>query len=251
MQSLDELGWILAAGLAMTGVQLLGVVFLGLADTTLRRWLPALVAFAAGSLLGGAVFKMLPHAAHSNGSSMPQLQRFVLLGFFLVLATDLVLESLQHRRASPKKVRPVGPLILITDAMHHAFAGLAIGAIFCVDRAAGIAAWLAAAAHELPRAIGDFGILVQAGYSRRRALVLNALSSAPFSIAGVVAWVIRGQLETSALVAIGAGNFLYVATAGLIPEFKQCERIGQVVLRSCAFGLGVLAMALLGTVSLG
>jgi zinc and cadmium transporter len=135
-------------------------------------------------------------------------------------------------------VRPLGPLLLIADGVHNLLGGLAIGAIFLVDIRAGIAAWIAAALHELPQEIGDFGAIVHAGYSRRRALLYNLLSALTFPLGGLIAYVVGQRMEVHFLVALGAGNFIYIAAADLIPEVKRSERFGETAIRFVAFVLG-------------
>lgn len=127
----------------------------------------------------------------------------------------------------------------MADGVHNLLGGLAIGAIFLVDIRAGIAAWIAAALHEIPQEIGDFGAIVHAGYSRLRALFYNFLSALTFPLGGVIAYVIGQSISVHFLVALGAGNFLYIAGADLIPEVKRAEKLRETGIRFVFFVLGV------------
>jgi len=229
---------ILGFGLLMSLVALVGAVFVLLPEPTLRRWLLPLVAFAAGSLLGGAFFHMLPRALSANADH-GMVMLWVALGFTAFFALDQLLEWHHCHRLPSEHVRPLGPLLLVADGAHNLLGGLAIGAIFIVDIRAGIAAWVGAALHEIPQEIGDFGAIVHAGYTRRKALLYNFLSALTFPIGGVIAYALGQSVNVGFLVALGAGNFLYIAAADLIPEIKRAERFRDTLMRFVFFALGL------------
>ena len=229
---------ILGFGFLMSLIAIIGGLFILLPEATLNRWLKPLVAFSAGSLLGGAFFHMLPHALDAAGSGS-SVMLWVVVGFTAFFALDQLLEWHHCHRLPSEHIQPLGPLLLVGDGVHNLLGGLSIGAIFLVDIRAGIAAWIAAALHEIPQEIGDFGAIVHAGYSRRRALFYNFLSALTFPLGGVVAYVIGQSMSVHFLVALGAGNFLYIAGADLIPEVKQAEKLRETGIRFVFFVLGV------------
>lgn len=222
----------------MSLIALVGGVFVLLPEPTLRRWLLPLVAFAAGSLLGGAFFHMLPRALDADVHQR-LVMLWVVIGFAAFFALDQLLEWHHCHRLPSEHVRPLGPLLLVADGAHNLLGGLAIGAVFVVDIRAGIAAWMAAALHELPQEIGDFGAMVHAGYSRGRALLYNFLSALTFPLGGAIAYGLGQSISVEFLVALGAGNFLYIAAADLIPEIKRAERFRDTLLRFMFFSLGI------------
>lgn len=229
---------VLGLGLAMSLFAVIGGLFVFLPEPILKRWLKPLVAFAAGSLLGGAFFHMLPHALSAPGAES-LVMLWVVVGFAAFFALDQLLEW-RHGRGRPSEhVRPLGPLLLVADGVHNLLGGLAIGAILVTDVRAGFAAWIAAALHEIPQEIGDFGAIVHAGYSRGQALLYNFLSALTFPLGSLIAYLIGQSLDLQILVALGAGNFLYLAGANLIPEVKQAERLRDVAIRFVSFALGV------------
>jgi zinc and cadmium transporter len=232
---------ILGFGILMSLIALVGGVSVLFAEAALKRWLKPIVAFAAGSLIGGAFFHMLPHAMGVEGVQGSALL-WVVIGFTAFLALDQLLEWRHCHLPPSEHVRPLGPLLLVADGVHNLLGGLAIGAIFMTDIRAGVAAWVAAALHEIPQEIGDFGAIVHAGYSRRRALLYNLLSALTFPLGGLIAYAVGQRIEVHALIALGAGNFLYIAAADLIPEVKRSEQLRQTALR---FGFFVLGVALL------
>lgn len=140
---------VLGLGLAMSLFAVIGGLFILLPEPTLKRWLKPLVAFAAGSLLGGAFFHMLPHALSAPGAES-LVMLWVVVGFAAFFALDQLLEW-HHGRGRPSEhVWPLGPLLLVADGVHNLLGGLAIGAILITDVRAGFAAWIAAALHEIP-----------------------------------------------------------------------------------------------------
>lgn len=231
---------ILGFGLLMSLIALVGGLFAVLPEAVLSRWLKPLVAFAAGSLLGGAFFHMLPHAL-GEGPSGPVFL-WVVIGFTAFFALDQLLEWHHCHKLPSEHIQPLGPLLLIADGVHNLLGGLSIGAIFLMDARAGLAAWVAAALHEIPQEIGDFGAIVHAGFSRRRALLFNFLSALTFPLGGVIAWALGQRLDVRFLIALGCGNFIYIAAADLILEVKRAERLTETGIR---FGFFVLGVALL------
>lgn len=228
---------ILGFGLLMSLIAVIGGLFVLLPEAILRRWLKPLVAFAAGSLLGGAFFHMLPHAMHAAPPGSP-VMLWVVIGFAAFFALDQLFEWHHCHRPPSEHIQPLGPLLLVADGVHNLLGGLAIGAIFMMDLQAGVAAWVAAALHELPQEIGDFGAIVHSGYSRRRALFYNFLSALTFPLGGVIAYGLGQSIDVHFLIALGAGNFLYIAGADLIPEVKRAERLRDTAVRFVSFALG-------------
>lgn len=234
---------ILIFGAGMSLVALAGGLLFLLPERMLRRWLKPLVAFAAGALLGGAFFHMLPHALAASGLPFAVMV-WVVIGFMTMFALDQLLEWRLCQRATGGHVRPLGPLLLAADGLHNLIGGLAIGAMFMTDVRAGIAAWLAAVLHEIPQELGDFGALVHSGYSRSRALLYNFLAALTFPLGGGIAYFLGEGVEVSLFVALGAGNFLYIAGADLIPEVKRASRLGDTLVRFSFLALGVVLLYL-------
>lgn len=235
---LRTLAWIAGSGLLMALIALVGSLTLTWPEARLRRWLKPLIALAAGSLLGGAFFHMIPHAL-AGGSSPDVVLLWVCVGFTVFLALDLVLDWHHCRRSPGEGVRPLAWLLLLADGLHNLLGGLAVGAVFTVDIRAGIVAWVAAALHEVPQELGDFGALVHSGMPARRALRWNLLSAMTFPLGGVVAWALGQGIDVGFLVALGAGNFLYIAAADLVPELKRTPRLGDTATRLASYLAGV------------
>jgi len=218
---MSTLSWIVVSGVAMSSIALVGSATLLLRPEQLQRLLLPLVAFAAGTLLGGALLHMLPAAIEIVGPR-PSVFLWLLAGFTAFFALEQFLHwHHSHREIEGVEHRPLNYLVLIGDGLHNFLGGLAVSAAFMADIRLGISAWLAAAAHEVPQELGDFGVLVHGGWSRRKALLFNVLSASTFLIGGLVAYVASTRIDVTFLLPFAAGNFLYIAASDLIPEVKH------------------------------
>lgn len=217
---MTALTWIVLSGLAMSSIALVGSFTLLMKKATLDRIVMPLVAFAAGSLLGGAFFFMLP-AASQNIPDPAKMYLWVLAGFTVFFGLEQFLHWHHCHRASSDCKKPLTYLILAGDGLHNFLGGLGVGAVFIADIRLGVAAWLAAAAHEVPQELGDFGVLIHGGWSRRKALLFNLLSGLTFLVGGVVAWMASDVIDTSFLVPFAAGNFIYIGASDLVPEVNK------------------------------
>lgn len=240
---MGDLRWIIAGSLVMSAIAMVGAVTVFLRKSTLERILLPLVSLAAATLMGGAFFHMLPEGL----VIMRPLAAtsWLLAGF----SSFLLLEQLvhwHHSHSSPGQGKqPVTYLILIGDGIHNFIGGLAITSTFLIDPRAGISAWIAAVAHEIPQELGDFGVLVHGGWSRRRALLLNLLSALTFPLGALIAYLVSRQFEVAWLMMFGAGNFIYIAASDLIPEIKQQAALAEVAVHFCFFAAGLLLMLML------
>jgi Predicted divalent heavy-metal cations transporter len=216
-----------AGGLLMSLVAMVGALTLLLPPRALQRLLMPLLSLAAGSLLGGALFHMLPEGIVAIGARRGSV--FVAAGFSAFLALELFLQWHHSHRNPPgeesespaRGTAPLAVLILLGDALHNFIGGLGIASTFVMNPAAGVAAWFAALAHELPQELGDFGILLHSGWTPRAALRWNFISALTFPLGAVLAWLLARSLSVAGLVLFAGGNFLYIAASDLVPEIKS------------------------------
>jgi zinc and cadmium transporter len=237
--------WILAGGLAMNAIALVGSVTLVLREATLQKVLLPLVAFAAGSLIGGALFHMIPAAL--SAAPATTTMRWVAVGFLAFFALEQLLHWHHCHRADLRCRKPLTYLVLIGDGLHNFLGGLAIAGVFLMDVRLGIAAWIAAAAHEIPQELGDFGVLVHGGWSKRRALVFNLLSGFAFPVGGLVAYAASQHFEVHWLVPLAAGSFVYIGASDLVPEVNKSHSLGTNLIHFAAFAAGLGSIHALGS----
>jgi zinc and cadmium transporter len=235
--------WIIVSGIAMSCIALVGSVTLILSDSTLKKILLPLVAFAAGSLIGGAFFHMIPAAIDQMGNRI-DVYLWIVAGFVLFLAMEQFL-NWHHSHGGVEEEdtkQPLTFLILIADGIHNFVGGMFVAASFIADIHLGIVAWLAAAAHEVPQELGDFAVLVRGGWNKKSALLFNFVSALTFLFGGLVAYFASQQVEVDFLIPFAAGNFIYIAAADLIPEIKHGTHVKTNVLHFISFvaGIGIL-----------
>ena len=213
-------------------------------DSVRRSLVPSLVSYATGTLLGAAFLGMIP--AGLKQAPAPALMATVLAGMVLFF----VLEKLvlwRHCHDSECEVHSrAGPLILIGDAFHNFVDGVVIAAAFLTSIPLGITASFAVIAHEVPQEVGDFAILLDSGYSRARALLLNGLSSVTTLPGAVLAYFWLGETRAAVpyILAISAASFIYIAAADLIPglhrQVTAAASLRQLVLLLA--GIGTITM---------
>ena len=235
---MDTFWWILLGGMLMSVIALVGSVTLLLEEATLNRVIMPLVAFAAGSLLGGAFFHMLP-AALEQAPDSPTVFLWVLIGFALFFALEQFLHWHHCHRASSDCKKPLTYLILLGDGLHNFLGGLGVAGVFLIDFRLGLAAWLAAAAHEVPQELGDFGVLIHGGWSKGRALLLNLISGLTFLLGAMVAYVASSQIEVEFLIPFAAGSFIYIGASDLVPEVNKHRSVGGNVIHFISFIAGI------------
>jgi len=238
---MNTLAWIVGSSLVMSAIALVGSVTLFLKEETLQRILLPLVAFAAGSLIGGAFFHMIPAGITRSGNTT-SFYVWILAGFSVFFALEQLLHWHHCHRASANCKRPLTYLILIGDALHNFIGGLAIASTFIVDIRLGIMAWLAAAAHEIPQELGDFGVLIHGGWEKRKALIFNMLSALTFLAGGLLTYVVSFNFDVSFLIPFAAGNFIYIGASDLIPEVKEHENLRVNIKNYLAFISGLVLM---------
>jgi zinc and cadmium transporter len=234
----------------MAIIALSGAFTLFLPKERINKLLLPLVALSAGSLVGSALLHMLPTAAEQMGHA-ETANGWAALGF----ASFFGLEQLLHWHHGKEDHHghhhhPLTVLVLVGDGLHKFVGGLAVGAAFTVNTHVGLMTWLAAAAHEIPHELGDFGALVHGGLSHRRALLLNFLSALPFLLGGLIAYALSTQiaLNMSFLVAFAAGNFIYLGAVDLLPEINRQGKRPEVLFHVFCFLFGLGLLTLLGFV---
>ena len=204
---------------------------------------PGLISYAVGTLLGVALLALVPEALDLAQDPSAVLGTLLagILGFFmlekLVLWRHCHTDECEWHNSSAS-------LVLIGGAFHNFADGAIIGAAVLTSLPLGVSTTLAVAAHQVPQEVGDFAVLLGAGYSRRRALTLNSISALAGIVGAVAMYTAADQLPATLpyVLALAAGSFLYVAMADLIPDLHR----GQVNIGSMRqvllIGAGVITI---------
>jgi zinc and cadmium transporter len=209
-------------------------------DTRRARMIPWLVSYAVGALLGVSMLAILPQALETLPASRVFGTLLLgILGFFVL--EKLVLWRHCHIHDCEVHDGSVFP-VLIGDAFHNFVDGAVIAAAVMTSVPLGVSTALAIAAHEIPQEVGDFAILLHAGYSRRRALLLNVMSGLASAAGAVGALLALNQVPVILpyCLAFAAASFLYVAMADLIPGLHRgrtdAHSMRQIVLIAAGVG---------------
>lgn len=275
---MSPLAWIISASLVGG---LLSVLIAALfALNAQRQWVPLLVSYAIGALLGAVFLELLPHAVEvaPNVEAMTGTILFGILLFFtlekLVLwrhchgdhceAHALHDEAHCPDTNSSKKFKPAtqapsimakasqhdhdggrsGMMIMIGDTFHNFVDGILIAAAFMIDVQLGLVTALAIIAHEIPQEIGDFLILLHSGYSKKKALLFNMFSSLATMVGGLLAYAFLQTMQSWVpyILSLAVASMLYVAVADLIPGLHRRTAIKDTLQQIALILLGVASI---------
>ena len=232
--------WTTGAALATGLLSLVGGVILLYIRRLSPQTLRYLVSFAAGAMLSAAFLEILPEAL-AEGTKTQNLA-YVLYGIvgFFITEKFLLWHHHSHEHTS-NAAQPVGYLVIVGDTLHNFLDGITITITFLVSVPLGLVTTAAIIFHEIPQEIGDFAILLDAGFKRQRVLLLNILSSLSTLVGAWITLLFAPslQLVSPQLLALAAGSFIYIAAADLIPEIHRETNKQRMVYQVAALCLGV------------
>ncbi len=225
--------------------------------TLLAKIVNNMVSLSVGILLATTFLHSLPEAFELPGAQTHYLFATLLgglLGFFLLEKIALLRHSHHHEGDGhdhhhghdAEEAGSSGWMILVGDSIHNFVDGVLIAAAFMVDIQVGIFTAVAIIAHEIPQEIGDFIILLNAGFSRLRALLYNAISGLMAVLGGVLAFYFLEKANQAMpyLLVIASSSFIYIAVSDLIPQMHRRphwqESLRQIVL--IAIGVGIVVL---------
>lgn len=205
-------------------VSLIGGVLLLAKEKFALRISHFLASFAAGALLGTTFFDLLPEGIEASKGSGTSIFLWTLIG---ILAFFLLERFIHHHNqgSGHDREQSIVPLIVIGDSVHNFIDGVAVAATFLISIPLGIVTSLAVAAHEIPQEIGDFGLMLHKGVSRKSVLFINFFSALTAMVGAILTYLskdlVQGLLPLA--LAITSGFFIYIAVANLIPEIHSRE----------------------------
>lgn len=225
---------------------------------SLGKLVRRLVSLSVGLLLATAILNILPEAIESGANV-----RWLAWTFLTGLLVFISLEKLavfrhshhhegdghdHHKGHDHEQAGQSGLGILLGDSIHNFSDGLMIAAAFMTDVKLGVVTALAVTAHEVPQEVGDFIVLINAGYTRKRALIYNLISGLGAVLGGVIGYFFleaaNGILPYALMVVVS--SFIYIALADLIPSMQQARDWKVSLERTGLLLLGVLIVVVLG-----
>ncbi len=236
---------VIALFAASVGSILLAGSLLMLKTKSLEKISSYLLYLAGGTLLGAALLGLLPEATHVM--SVEHALIWVLVGIlFFFLLEKFILWRMCRDKECERQVHTAGPMIIIGDAVHNAIDGVVIAAAFISSPELGWFVTLSVVLHEIPQELGDFGVLIKSGYSRRKAMLYNLLSGSTAIVAGIAAYFLMEYVQSIVpyALALAAASFLYIAMADLIPEMHKETSLKETLIQFLLILLGVFIIFL-------
>lgn len=248
------LGWILVSSFFGGVLSIAAAALVALSART--AWIPMLISYAIGALLGAVFLEILPHA-FSLAKSMENMAATVLFGILLFFVLEklvlwrhchgeeceahAVAQDHVHSHAHDHDHGRSGMMITIGDTFHNFVDGILIAAAFMTDFKLGTVTALAIIAHEIPQEVGDFLILLHSGYSKRQALLLNLMSSLATLLGGMLAYFALTGVQDwiPSILGLASASMIYVAVADLIPGLHRRPELRATVQQVTLIGLGV------------
>ena len=226
--------------------------------TLLSRLVRHLVGLSTGVLLGTALLHVLPGAFESKADTHGLFMTLLggLMFFFLLEKAELYRHTHHHEgdghhhhhHYDEEQAGRGGLSVLVGDSIHNFCDGIIIAAAFLADPHLGLVTSLAIIAHEIPQEVGDYIVLLNAGFTRSKALLFNAISGLAAVVGGIVGYFLVGPWESlfPYLLVAASSSFIYVSVADLIPQLQRRlpwrETVAQLTWLGGGIGLVVLVV---------
>lgn len=250
---------------------LISVSMVSLREKTLDKILFILLAFATGTILASALFDLLPESLHhleelnAEGAGLTESLLFtlVILGFVIFFIIERFIYWF-HGHAHEKEdqlmcysnitdgnvealemgntIKSFALLNLLGDGLHNFLDGVIIMVAFLSGTRNGIVITLAVLFHELPQEIGDFGILLYGGFSKKKAILFNFTSAMIALLGGLLAVLLSDSVEgfNFFFLAVSSGGFLYLASTELMPELLKQKDLKKSIVQTIIFLCGLI-----------
>jgi len=257
-------------------LSLIGLFMISIKENTLDKILFILVAFATGTILATALFDLIPESLHhleelnaeGIGVTESLVFIFIIVGFVMffilerfiywfhghahekedvLVCYDSLTEGSNVAINRGSNIKNFAILNLIGDGLHNFLDGVIILVAFLSGFSNGVIITLAVLFHELPQEIGDFGILLYGGFSKKKALFFNFLSAMIALLGGLLALFLSDTVELFNLffLAFSGGGFMYIATAELMPELIKEKNLKKSIVQALIFICGLIFIMLL------
>ncbi len=257
---------------------LIGLFMISIREKTLDNILFILVAFATGTILASALFDLVPESIHhleelnSSGAGIAEnlVFIFIIFGFVIFFVIERFIywfhghahekenklvcytglgEGEDYSLSQRSGVKSFALLNLIGDGLHNFLDGIIIIVAFLSGTKSGVIITIAVVFHEFPQEIGDFGILLYGGFSKKKALFFNFLSGMIALLGGLTAFILADTVEIFNLffLAFSGGGFLYIASTELMPELIKEKDLKKSIIQALIFLCGIILIISLVT----
>ena len=210
-----------------------------------------MVSLSVGILLSTSLLHALPEAFESQADARSLFATLLggLLGFFLLEKFAILRHSHHHEGDGHSHAHghdaheagKAGWMILVGDSLHNFTDGILVAAAFLADPSLGIITGLAIIAHEIPQEIGDFIVLLNAGFTRARAYAYNLISSLMAVVGGVLGYVMleRATGWIPYVLVFASSGFIYIAVSDLMPQMQRRATLRETIPQIFLIALGV------------
>jgi zinc and cadmium transporter len=207
----------------------------------------ALVSFAAGTLLATGLLDTFPEALDISGSAVFLWVTLSFAFFFVVERLFLLLHHHDHHEHNKEQLKIPASFLIFGDAIHNIVDGASIAVSFLAAFPLGVITTIAIFVHEIPHELGDFGILIHKGWSRKKAILLNGLSGIAALFGAVIAFYLSSQFKqvVPILLSVATANFIYLSATDLLPEIHHKTEKKEALYNSLFFLLGIGLIILL------
>lgn len=246
---MESLIYIIISTFAVSLLSLSGILFISLNKNYFEKLISIFVSLSIGTLLGGAFFHLIPESMEDLKSW--NLSMGLVIGGILFFFLMERIIRWRHCHDGECSVHSFAYMNLLGDGLHNFIDGISIAAAYLLDFNLGIATTTAVFLHELPQEIGDFGVIIYGGFSKRKAILFNFITALTSMAGGIGTFLFsKGVKSFVPLVPpIAAGGFLYIALSDLIPEFHKKEKFRSFIFHFSITIFGILIMILLKNLS--
>lgn len=237
------LAWILGSTALVSLISLIGIITLCIKNNLLHRLVFCLIGFSAGALIGGAFLHLLPEAMEKMNHE--PMFYYVIVGIVLFFLMERYFHW-RHCHNGVCDAHTFTYLNLFGDGIHNFIDGVVIAASFVDSISLGIVTTIAIILHEIPQELGDFGVLVYGGFTKRKALFCNFLTALTALAGALIGYYISDFAKgfSNFIIPLTAGGFIYIGASDLIPEIHKETNLKRSSLAFISFLLGIIFMAL-------
>jgi len=222
-----------------------GVFIFLIKESTLKRIITFLISFSVGVILGTAFLTLIPESLNYSSNVLI----FIIVGFLFSFSLEKFIKCIYYYRSQDfdKNIRIFAYINLFADIIQNFIVGIIISTSYIVSIPFGISTTTALLLNELPQEVSDLAILIHGGFERKKAVLINFLSTST-TILGGITGIMIGSTNLNFvyfLLSFATGNFIYIASVDLIPELNKETNLKRSVLQLIFMVFGVLLIALL------